>query len=168
MTSFLLDVNGQLRETEADPDTPLLWVLRDALGLVGTKFGCGVGQCGACTVQLNGVPTRSCMTPVASVGRKRVTTIEGLHPQGAHPLQQAWQELDVPQCGYCQAGQILSAAALLAENPRPSDADIDGALAGHLCRCGTYLRIRAAVHRAADITASAARRPGTAARKEPA
>lgn len=153
MTRHLLNVNGQPREAEAAPDTPLLWVLRDALGLVGTKFGCGVGQCGACTVQVNGVPTRSCMTPVSSVGRKRVTTIEGLHPQHAHPLQQAWQALDVPQCGYCQAGQILSAAALLAENPRPSDADIDGALAGHLCRCGTYLRIRAAVHRAADIAA---------------
>jgi isoquinoline 1-oxidoreductase alpha subunit len=154
MTRYRLNVNGQPREAEADADTPLLWVLRDTLGLVGTKFGCGVGQCGACTVQLNGVPARSCMTPVSSVGRKRVTTIEGLHPQGVHPLQQAWQELDVPQCGYCQAGQILSAAALLAENPRPSDADIDGALAGHLCRCGTYLRIRAAVHRAAEIAAA--------------
>ena len=151
MSQFSLDINGRATSVDAAPDTPLLWVLRDQLQLLGTKYGCGVGQCGACTVQLNGVPTRSCLTPVASVGKKKVLTIEGLDPQHAHPLQQAWQELDVPQCGYCQAGQIMTAAALLKENPRPSDADIDGAMAGHLCRCATYVRIRAGIHRAAEI-----------------
>jgi isoquinoline 1-oxidoreductase alpha subunit len=151
MSKFSLQINGQTRNVDLAPDTPLLWALRDSLDLPGTKFGCGIGQCGACTVQINGVPTRSCMTPVASVGRQKVTTIEGLDPKAAHPLQQAWQELDVPQCGYCQAGQIMSAAALLKENPNPSDEDIDGALGGNLCRCATYLRIRAGVHRAAEI-----------------
>jgi isoquinoline 1-oxidoreductase alpha subunit len=136
------------------PDTPLLWVLRDSLELAGTKFGCGAGHCGACTVHLNGVPTRACMTPVSTVGRKQVTTIEGLDAKGEHPLQRAWKELDVPQCGYCQAGQIMTAAALLKENPRPSDEEIDGAMAGNLCRCGTYLRIRKGIHRAAELAAA--------------
>ena len=128
---------------------PLLWALRDVAGLKGTKFGCGVAQCGACTVHLNDAPVRSCSTPVASVAGARVTTIEGLSPDGTHALQRAWEELDVPQCGYCQAGQLMSAAALLARTPRPSDADIDAAMNGNLCRCATYLRIRQAIHLAA-------------------
>jgi len=134
----------------------MLWVLRDNLELVGTKYGCGVGQCGACTVHLNGVPTRACMTPVSTVGRMAVTTIEGLDARASHPLQQAWQDLDVPQCGYCQAGQIMTAAALLQSNPRPSDEDIDGAMAGNICRCGTYLRIRAGIKRAANMASGVA------------
>jgi len=153
MSKYTLSINGQTRGVEAAPETPLLWVLRDSLGLVGTKFGCGVGQCGACTVHVDGAAMRACLTPVSSVERKPVVTIEGLDPKGAHPLQQAWLELDVPQCGYCQAGQIMSAAALLKDNPAPSDADIDGAMAGNLCRCATYVRIRAGIHRAADIAA---------------
>jgi isoquinoline 1-oxidoreductase alpha subunit len=128
--------------------------LRDTLGLSGTKFGCGIGSCGACTVHLNGLPTRACMTPVSSVGRKLVVTIEGLAPEHQHPLQTAWQELDVPQCGYCQSGQIMSAAALLKENANPTDDEIDGAMAGNLCRCATYSRIRAGIRRAAEIAAS--------------
>jgi isoquinoline 1-oxidoreductase alpha subunit len=151
MTKYTLNVNGTAKSLDVVPDTPLLWALRDSLDLSGTKYGCGVGQCGACMVQINGVPTRSCMTPVSSVGRQKVTTIEGVDPKAAHPLQQAWQELDVPQCGYCQAGQIMSAAALLKDNPNPSDADIDAAMGGNLCRCATYLRIRAGIHRAAEI-----------------
>lgn len=151
MSKYSLSVNGEMKSVDVVPDTPLLWALRDSLNLVGTKYGCGVGQCGACMVQINGVPTRSCMTPVSSVGRQKVTTIEGVDPKAAHPLQQAWQELDVPQCGYCQAGQIMSAAALLKDNPQPSDADIDAAMGGNLCRCATYMRIRAGVHRAAEI-----------------
>jgi isoquinoline 1-oxidoreductase alpha subunit len=151
MSQYSLNINGATRQVEAAPETPLLWVLRDSLDLPGTKYGCGVGSCGACMVQLNGVPTRSCMTPVSTVGRKQVLTIEGLDPQGAHPLQQAWLELDVPQCGYCQSGQILTAAALLKENPDPTDAEIDDAMSGNLCRCATYLRIRAGIHRAAVI-----------------
>ena len=153
---YTLNVNGQSRTVDVAPETPMLWVLRDHLELVGTKYGCGVGQCGACTIHLNGVPTRACMTPVSTVGRMKVTTIEGLAPSPAklHPVQQAWCELDVAQCGYCQAGQIMTAAALLKENPRPSDADIDGAMAGHLCRCATYVRIRAGIHRAAEIAVS--------------
>jgi len=151
MSRFKLNINGAVRTVEAAPDTPLLWVLRDTLNLVGTKFGCGVGQCGACTVHLNGVPARSCMTPVSTVGRKRVTTIEGLDAKASHPLQQAWQELDVPQCGYCQSGQIMTAAALLGENAHPSDQEIDGAMAGNACRCGTYIRIKAGIHRAAEL-----------------
>ena len=154
MSTYTLIVNGQHRSVDQAPDTPLLWVLRDALDLVGAKYGCGIGQCGACTVHINGVPTRSCMTTVASVGRQPITTIEGLDPHASHPLQQAWQELDVPQCGYCQAGQIMSAAALLANNHTPSDADIDLAMAGNLCRCASYLRIRAGIHRAAEIGAA--------------
>ena len=151
MSLYSIHINGVVRSVEASPETPLLWVLRDSLDLPGTKFGCGVGSCGACMVHLNGVPTRACMTPVSTVGRKKVVTIEGLDPQGTHPLQLAWQELDVPQCGYCQGGQIMVAAALLKENPQPSDAEIDDALSGNLCRCATYLRIRAGVHRAAAI-----------------
>lgn len=156
MPQYRLNINGSPREVEVAAETPLLWVLRDTLELTGSKYGCGIGACGACTVHLNGVPTRSCMTPVSTVGRKQVTTIEGLDAKGRHPLQQAWMELDVPQCGYCQAGQIMSAAALLQENPRPTDADIDGAMAGNLCRCATYLRIRAGIHRAAEIAAQPA------------
>lgn len=159
MGHYTLSINGQRHEVEAAPDTPLLWVLRDSLGLVGTKFGCGIGQCGACTVHIDSVPTQSCRTPVSSIGRSQVVTIEGLDPKGDHPLQQAWQELDVPQCGYCQAGQIMTAAALLKENPNPSDAEIDGAMAGNLCRCATYLRIRAGIHRAAEIAARTRGRP---------
>ena len=153
MSSFHLNVNGRPRPVEATADTPLLWVLRDLFDLKGTKYGCGIGQCGACTVHLNGVPVRSCMTTVATVGRMKITTIEGLSAEGSHPLQRAWCEADVPQCGYCQAGQIMTAAALLAGNAAPSDADIDEAMAGNLCRCGTYLRIREAIHRAASLAA---------------
>lgn len=154
MSKYTLSINGHSRSVEAAPETPLLWVLRDSLSLLGTKYGCGIGQCGACTIHLNGVPARACMTPVSTVGRKQVTTIEGLDPKGEHPLQRAWKELDVPQCGYCQAGQIMTAAVLLKENPRPSDEDIDGAMAGNLCRCGTYLRIRKGIHRAAELAAA--------------
>ena len=151
MSHYSLSINGVLRQVEAAPETPLLWVLRDQLDLPGTKYACGVGSCGACTVHLNGVPTRACMTPISTVGRKQVLTIEGLDPNGVHPLQTAWQELDVPQCGYCQSGQIMTAAALLKENPNPSDGEIDDAMAGNLCRCATYVRIRAGIHRAAEI-----------------
>jgi len=146
-----LDVNGQPREVEADPDMPLLWVLRDLLGLTGTKYGCGEALCGACTVHLDGTPVRACVTPVRRAAEHKIVTIEGLSPAGDHPLQKAWTELGVPQCGFCQAGQIMSAAALLAANPRPTDEDIDRSLAGNLCRCGTYLRIRAAVRKAAGV-----------------
>jgi isoquinoline 1-oxidoreductase alpha subunit len=152
---FTLKVNGKSSTVEAPPDMPLLWVLRDLLDLPGTKFGCGVAQCGACTVHLDGVATRSCQTPISAVGNAAVTTVEGLSPDGTHALQRAWQELDVPQCGYCQAGQLMSAAALLARTPRPTDADIDAAMNGNLCRCATYLRIRQGIHRAAAIAASA-------------
>ncbi|WP_454828794.1 (2Fe-2S)-binding protein [Pseudoxanthomonas wuyuanensis] len=146
-----LHVNGSEHEVDASPDMPLLWVLRDLMGLTGTKFGCGIAQCGACTVHVDGAPLRACVTPVAAVAGKPITTIEGLSANGEHPVQQAWAELDVVQCGYCQSGQIMSAAALLAKLPSPTDTDIDQALAGNLCRCGTYQRIRAAVHRAAEI-----------------
>jgi isoquinoline 1-oxidoreductase subunit alpha len=154
---YTLNVNGLSRTVDVAPDTPMLWVLRDTLDLVGTKFGCGVGQCGACTVHLNGVPTRSCMTPVSTVGRMKITTIEGLAADAnkLHPLQQAWWELDVAQCGYCQAGQIMTAAALLRDNPKPGDDDIDGAMAGNLCRCATYMRIRAGIKRAAELASGA-------------
>lgn len=144
-----LTINGRPKSVSASPDTPLLWVLRDELAMTGTKFGCGRGLCGACTVLANGEPIRSCSTPVADVSGKKITTIEGLSPDLSHPLQQAWIEENVPQCGYCQAGQIMSAAALLAKNKKPSDADIDEAMSGNLCRCGTYQRIRKAIHRAA-------------------
>jgi aerobic-type carbon monoxide dehydrogenase small subunit (CoxS/CutS family) len=146
-----LRINGTATEVDVAPDTPLLFVLRDSLGFTGTKFGCGQGLCGACTVHLNGVAIRSCQTPVSAVGDAAITTVEGLSPDRSHPVQRAWLELDVPQCGYCQSGQIMSAAALLATNASPSDADIDAAMSGNLCRCGTYQRIRAAVHRAAEL-----------------
>jgi isoquinoline 1-oxidoreductase subunit alpha len=147
---FDLQVNGQRHTVDVAADTPLLWVLRETLGLTGTKFGCGVAQCGACTVHVNGVATRACVTPVSSIPTgARVTTIEGLSVSGTHALQQAWIAEDVPQCGYCQAGQIMSAAALLRTTPQPTDAQIDTAMRGNLCRCGTYVRIRAAIHRAA-------------------
>jgi isoquinoline 1-oxidoreductase alpha subunit len=146
-----ITVNGQAREVNADPTMPLLWALRDVLGMTGTKFGCGIAQCGACTVHLDGVPTRSCSIPISAVGTKRVTTIEGLSSDGNHPVQRAWVELQVPQCGYCQSGQIMAAVALLETKPKPTDADIDQAMNGNICRCGTYQRIRAAIHRAADI-----------------
>jgi aerobic-type carbon monoxide dehydrogenase small subunit (CoxS/CutS family) len=145
-----LNVNGRDLKADVEPDTPLLWTLRDGLGLTGTKFGCGMAQCGACTVHLDGQPIRSCVTPVSAVGSKRVTTIEGLSADGTHPVQRAWEAEQVPQCGYCQSGQIMSAAALLAKNPKPSDADIDQAMAGNICRCGTYQRIRKAIHTAAE------------------
>jgi isoquinoline 1-oxidoreductase alpha subunit len=148
-----LDVNGKEREVEAPPEMPLLWVLRDLLGVTGVKFGCGAAQCGACTVHLDGKPVRSCVTPVSAVGQRKVVTIEGLSPDGSHPVQRAWAELDVVQCGYCQSGQIMSAVALLSAVPNPSDADIDAALAGNICRCGTYQRIREAVHKAAATLA---------------
>jgi len=145
-------VNGARRTVDAEPDMPLLWALREKLGLTGTKFGCGVAQCGACTVHVDGQPVRSCITPVSAVASRRVTTIEGLTPAGGlHPVQQAWIAEEVPQCGYCQSGQILAAAALLARKPSPTDADIDDAMAGNICRCGTYPRIRAATHRAAAM-----------------
>lgn len=146
-------VNGRSRTVDVPADMPLLWVLRDVLDLKGTKFGCGAAQCGACTVHLGSAPTRSCVLPVSAVQGASITTIEGLSADGTHPLQRAWDELDVPQCGYCQAGQIMSAAALLARNPKPSDADIDAAMNGNLCRCATYLRIRQAIHRAAALGA---------------
>ncbi len=146
-----LNVNGTEREVEAPADMPLLWVLRDLMGLTGTKFGCGIAQCGACTVHIDGAPLRSCVTPVAAVAGKKIVTIEGLSADGQHPVQQAWAELDVVQCGYCQSGQIMSAVALLAKIPTPTDTDIDQALSGNICRCGTYPRIRAAVHRAAEL-----------------
>ncbi len=142
-------LNGKPTGVAVPPDMPLLWVLRDVLDLKGTKFGCGMAQCGACTVHLNDTPVRSCQTPVSAAQSAEVTTIEGLSADGSHPLQRAWEELDVPQCGYCQAGQLMSAAALLAKNPKPTDADIDAAMAGNICRCATYLRIREAIHRAA-------------------
>ncbi len=144
-------VNGTEHDVAAPPDMPLLWVLRDMLHLTGTKFGCGIAQCGACTVHVDGAPRRACVTPVATVEGKAITTIEGLSKDGMHPVQRAWTELDVVQCGYCQSGQIMSAAALLAKVPAPSDGDIDQALSGNLCRCGTYQRVRAAVHRAAEL-----------------
>ena len=146
-----LTVNGKQQKVEVRPDTPLLWVLRETLGLTGTKFGCGMNQCGACTVHVDGKPMRSCQTPISSVAGKKVTTIEGLSADSSHPLQQAWIAEQVPQCGYCQAGQLMAAAALLAAKRRPSDQDIDAALDGNICRCGTYQRIRRAIHRAARI-----------------
>jgi len=147
-----LTVNGKAYEVDVPDSMPLLWVLRDVLGLTGTKFGCGMAQCGACTVHLDGEAVRSCMTPVRAVGSRPVTTIEGLSADGSHPVQRAWTEVDVVQCGFCQSGQIMAAAALLRQKPKPTDADIDAALDGNLCRCGTYQRIRAAVHRAAGMT----------------
>ncbi len=147
-----LTINGAVREFDADPQMPVLWALRDLLGLRGTKFGCGMGLCGSCTVHLDGRAIRSCITPLAAAEGKSIVTIEGLSPGGNHPTQRAWAELNVPQCGYCQPGQIMSAAALLRRTRTPSDADIDAAMAGNICRCGTYQRIRAAVHRAAELS----------------
>jgi isoquinoline 1-oxidoreductase alpha subunit len=147
-----LKVNGEVRELDVDPEMPLLWALRDVLGLTGAKFGCGQAQCGACTVHLDGEVVRSCVTPVRRAAGREVTTIEGLSPDGSHPLQRAWCDLAVPQCGFCQAGQIMTAAALLASNPKPGDADIERCLAGNICRCGTYTRIREAVKKAAQIS----------------
>ena len=143
-------VNGKPHPVDVAPDTPLLWVLRDTLALTGTKYGCGMAQCGACTVHLDGQAIRSCSTPVGAAAGKKVTTIEGLSADGSHPLQQAWVAEQVPQCGYCQSGQIMQAAALLTPTPKPTDAEIDAAMAGNICRCGTYQRIRAAIHRAAE------------------
>lgn len=159
------EVNGQSRTVDVPADMPLLWVLRDVLDMKGTKFGCGMAQCGACTVHLNGSATRSCITPVSAVEGARVRTVEGLSPDGTHALQRAWQELDVPQCGYCQAGQLMSAAALLETNGAPTDDDIDAAMNGNICRCGTYLRIRQAIHRAAAI-ATETGQGGREARRE--
>jgi isoquinoline 1-oxidoreductase alpha subunit len=145
-----INVNGQDITVDADPSTPLLWVLRDHLAMTGTKYGCGIAKCGACTVHVDGVATRSCNTPVSKIAGGKITTIEGLSPDASHAVQKAWDEIDVPQCGYCQAGQMMAAASLLAKNPKPSDRDIDDAM-DNICRCGTYLRIRAAVHRAAEL-----------------
>jgi len=146
-----LNVNNKNYNLDVNPETPLLWVLRDTLGLVGTKYGCGIAQCGACTVHLNGAAARSCVTKVSSAVGRKVVTIEGLSEKGDHPLQKAWIELDVPQCGYCQGGQIMSAAVLIRENKNPTEKDIDNAMAGNICRCGTYLRIRKAIQLAAEI-----------------
>jgi aerobic-type carbon monoxide dehydrogenase small subunit (CoxS/CutS family) len=153
-----LNLNGQIVSVDAAPDTPLLWVLRDHLAMTGTKYGCGMALCGACTVHVDGAAMRSCVLPLRALAGKAITTIEGLSPDRNHPLQRAWIELDVPQCGYCQSGQIMSAAALLSNNPAPSDADIDAAMAGNICRCGTYRRIRKAVRRAAELLTSQLRR----------
>lgn len=164
MADFTLRVNGSDRKVDVAPETPLLWVLRDTLAMTGTKFGCGAGLCGACTVLLDGSARRSCQTPVAKAVGKQITTIEGLGANGLHPLQQAWIDEEVPQCGYCQVGQIMSAASLLAKKPHPTDEEISNAMDGNLCRCGTYQRIRKAIHRAADAggAGSAAKNPGGA------
>lgn len=152
MANFNLNINGEKKQVDLDPSTPVLWVLRDHLNLVGTKYGCGVAQCGACTIHLDGIAMRSCQIPVSQVGKQKITTIEGLSEKGNHPVQQAWLEHDVPQCGYCQAGQIMSAAALLKDNPNPSDAEIDVAMNGNICRCGTYTRIKAAIKTASKMS----------------
>ena len=152
MAIFNLNINGKKQEVDVDPTTPVLWVLRDHLALVGTKYGCGIAQCGACTIHLNGVAMRSCSLPVSQVGNQAITTIEGLSEKGDHPVQKAWLEHDVPQCGYCQAGQMMSATALLKDNPNPNDADIDAAMNGNICRCGTYTRIKAAIKTAAQLS----------------
>lgn len=151
MAKFALTINGQERQVDVDPATPILWVLRDHLNLVGTKYGCGIAQCGACTIHLNGMATRSCMLPVSAVGNNEITTIEGLSEGTNHPVQQAWMQHDVPQCGYCQSGQIMSAAALLQSNPKPTDEEIEGAMSGNICRCGTYVRIKAAIKTVSNL-----------------
>lgn len=151
MASFTLNINGKDKQVDVDPSTPLLWVLRDHLDMVGTKYGCGIAQCGACTVHLNGSAVRACSLPVSAVTSQKITTIEGLSEKGDHPVQKAWLDVDVPQCGYCQAGQIMSAAALLNSNPNPSDEEIDAAMSGNICRCGTYVRIRKAIKTAAQL-----------------
>jgi len=155
-----MTVNGRAATVDVPTEMPLLWVLRDVLDLKGAKYGCGMAQCGCCTVHLDGEPVRSCVTEVSAAAGKRITTLEGLSSDGTHPVQLSWQEIDVPQCGYCQAGQMMSAAALLAKNPKPTDQEIDDAMAGNLCRCGTYLRIRQAIHKAAAIHASRPKLPG--------
>ncbi len=152
MAIFNLRINGEKKQVDVDPTTPMLWVLRDHLNLLGTKYGCGVAQCGACTIHLDGVAIRSCQTPIAAIGDSELITIEGLSENGDHPVQKAWIAHDVPQCGYCQVGQIMSAAALLQENPNPEDADIDSAMHGNICRCGTYIRIKAAIKTAAKMS----------------
>jgi aerobic-type carbon monoxide dehydrogenase small subunit (CoxS/CutS family) len=152
-----LDINGTVREVDAPPEMPLLWVIRDLLGFTGTKFGCGMAQCGACTVHIDGQPVRACVTPVSTVAARKVRTIEGISPDGSHPVQRAWAEADVVQCGYCQSGQIMTAVALLEQNPDPSDTDIDGAMSGNICRCGTYNRVREAVHLAARLSRGGAK-----------
>jgi isoquinoline 1-oxidoreductase alpha subunit len=152
-----LDINGTVHDVEATPEMPLLWVLRDVLGFTGTKFGCGMAQCGACTVHIDGQPVRSCITPVSTVGERKVRTIEGISADGSHPVQRAWAQADVVQCGYCQSGQIMTTVALLEQKPDPSDEDIDAALSGNLCRCGTYMRIREAVHLAAKLSRGGAK-----------
>ncbi len=152
MAQYNLKINGQTYQADVEPDTPLLWVLRDNLGLVGTKYGCGIAQCGACTVHVNDAATRSCVLPVSAVNDSKITTIEGLSEKGDHPMQQAWNEVDVPQCGYCQTGQIMTAAALLKRNAKPSDKQIENAMNGNICRCGTYHRIREAVKLASTKT----------------
>jgi isoquinoline 1-oxidoreductase alpha subunit len=158
--SIKLIVNGVARDLDVDPDMPLLWAIRDHLQLTGTKFGCGMALCGACTVHIDGQATRSCVTPVSAAQGKKITTIEALSTPAGHAVQAAWVDLDVPQCGYCQSGQVMSAAALLAANPKPSDADIDSAMAGNICRCGTYMRIRQAIHQAAATLSSSTRASG--------
>lgn len=149
MAIYNLKINGKNYQADVDPDTPILWVLRDNFELLGTKYGCGIAQCGTCTIHLNGASVRSCTIPISAAENKSITTIEGLSPKAKHPLQQAWREHDVPQCGYCQAGQIMHAAAFLKENPKPSDKEIDAAMRGNICRCGTYNRIKAAIKSAA-------------------
>jgi isoquinoline 1-oxidoreductase alpha subunit len=151
MAIYNLKINGQTKQVDVDPATPMLWVLREHLNMEGTKYGCGVAQCGACTIHLNGTAVRSCQLPVAAIGTKEITTIEGLSEKGDHPVQKAWLELDVAQCGYCQTGQIMSAAALLKTKPNPTDADIEAAMTGNICRCGTYLRIKDAIKSAAKM-----------------
>jgi isoquinoline 1-oxidoreductase subunit alpha len=152
--AITLTVNGQARQVVAPDDTPLLWVLRDELGMTGTKYGCGIAACGACTVHLDGAPIRACSAPISAIGQGKITTIEGLAANGDHPVQVAWRKLDVVQCGYCQSGQIMAAAALLAQTPKPTDADIDAAMSGNICRCATYQRVRAAIKDAAGLTAA--------------
>ncbi len=161
--TFKLNVNGRPAMVDVPADMPLLWVIRDVLNLRGTKYGCGMGLCGACTVHLGGRAVRSCQTPVSAAVNAKITTLEGLSPDGSHPVQLAWQEIDVPQCGYCQAGQIMSAAALLAKTPKPTDQEIDAAMDGNICRCGTYLRIRQAIHKAAAMAASRSMQPAPSA-----
>jgi isoquinoline 1-oxidoreductase subunit alpha len=157
MAAIKFTLNGKEQDVNVSPDMPLLWVLRDTLGMTGTKFGCGMALCGACTVHIDGIATRSCVTRIAAVQGKKVTTIEGLSPDVTHPVQRAWLEIDVPQCGYCQSGQIMSAASLLERNPNPTDADIDELMMGNICRCGTYQDIRRAIHRAAELKAQGAK-----------
>lgn len=154
MAVFNLNINGRQYKADVEPDTPLLWVLRDSLGLLGTKYGCGIAQCGACTIHVDGEATRSCVLPVSAIGSAKVITIEGLSATGNHPVQRAWDEIDVPQCGYCQTGQMMTAAALLKRNPKPTASEIETAMTGNLCRCGTYHRIRNAVKRASELTTS--------------